>query len=232
MLQQNQTGAVSGAAVSLVVAIVLLVGALVFGGWAFNSRQDYKNHTDAKIAAAVTIAKQQEGTLKDAQFAQAEKNPLTTYNGPEAYGSIIMQYPKTWSGYAAVGNNTNSSSNGAAVDDYFYPGVVPSTADTSSIFALRLQVLNQPYATVVDQLTNQSQASDSPTIAPYALPKVPGAVGVEITGTLPVSNGSGSKTGVMVIVPLRSETIELWTEGDQFTGDFNNSVLPNFSFSP
>jgi hypothetical protein len=232
MLQQNETGAVNGAVFSLVIAILLLVGAVAFGGWAFSSRQDYKNNTDAKIATAVTVAKQQEGTLKDAQFAQAEKDPLATYNGPEAYGSIVVRYPKTWSGYAAISNNGSGSSGNAAVDDYFYPGIVPSTTDQSSVFALRIQVLNQSFASVVKQITQSQSAANPPTVSPYVLPKVPSAVGVEINGTLPVTNGTGNKTGIMVILPLRSETIEIWTEGSQFTGDFNNSVLPNFSFSP
>jgi hypothetical protein len=232
MLQQNERGAVNGMAFSLVIAILLLVCAVAFGGWAFSSRQDYKNHTDAKIVTAVTVAKQQESTLKDAQFAQAEKNPLTTYNGPEAYGSIVLQYPKTWSGYAASTSSGNGG--GSPVSDYFYPGVVPSTADPSSVYALRLQVLNQTYASTVNSLSQGgAESTNRPTISPYVLPKVPSAIGVEVTGTLPVSNGgSGSKTGVMVILPLRSETIELWTEGSQFTSDFTNSVLPNFSFSP
>ena len=232
MLQQNETGAVNGAVLSLVIAILLLIGAVVFGGWAFSSRQDYKNNTDAKIAAAVTVAKQQEGTLKDAQFTQAEKDPLATYNGPEAYGSIVVRYPKTWSGYTAVGNSSSGGSGNSAVDDYFYPGVVPSTTDQSSVYALRIQVLNQSYSSVVSQINQSQSAASPPTISPYALPKVPRAVGIELTGTLPVTNGTGNKTGVMVILPLRSETIEVWTEGNQFIGDFNNSVLPNFSFSP
>ncbi len=231
MLKQNQTGAVNGTALSLVVAIVLLVGALGFGGWAYGSRQDYKNNTDAKIAAAVTVAKQQEASAKDKAFAEAEKNPLKTYNGPEAYGSIVMQYPKTWSGYMI--ESGDGGNNGAQLDGYFYPGIVPSVSNRASAFALRLQVLDQSYSEVVESL-DRGQSSDDvpPVISPYALPKVPKAVGVKVDGILPLSGGNNGKTGSMVVLPLRSQTIQIWTEGSQFINDFNNIILPNFSFSP
>jgi hypothetical protein len=228
MLRQHQTGAINSVVISLILAILLLIGALAFGGWAFGSRQDYKNNTDAKIAAAVTVAKQQEGSAKDAAFAQAEKNPLKAYNGPEAYGSIVMQYPKTWSGYVAEAGDNGGD---ALLDGYFYPGVVPSISAQGSAFALRLKVVNQSYAETVKEL-NQNNSENPPVISPYALPKVPKIVGVKVTGTLPVSGGNEDKTGEMVILPLRSETIQLWTEGNQFSSDFNNIILPNFSFSP
>src|SRR4051794_27631814 len=99
MSKLNQVGAVNSLLLSLIIAAVLLVGALAFGGWAFSSRQDYKDNTDAKIAKAVEIAKQQESSRKDVEFKEKEKQPLRTYNGPDAYGGIALQYPKTWSGY-------------------------------------------------------------------------------------------------------------------------------------
>jgi len=228
MIKHNQQGAVSGVAVSLVFTILLLIAAIVFGVWAFSSRQDYKDHTDAKINAAVTVAKQNEDKVKDAQFVQEEKNPLKTWSGPEAYGSLVMAYPKTWSGYVAVASGNSSSS--SPVDGYFYPGVVPSVSDQNSSFAVRVQINSQSYATIVQQL-GQADAQNPRTVTPYALPKLPKVVGVKVTGSLPSNSGS-QKTGVMVVLPLRSQTLEIWTEGSQFTSDFNNIILPNFSFSP
>jgi hypothetical protein len=79
---------------------------------------------------------------------------------------------------------------------------------------------------------SSSDSDNPPVIKPYALPRVPKAVGVQISGKLPINDGNGEKTGVMVILPLRSQTIKLWTEGTQYTKDFNKYILPNFSFSP
>jgi hypothetical protein len=229
-LKQNQDG-VSGVAVSLVMAIVLLLGAIGFGFWAYSSRQDYKYNVDAKIDDAVTVAKRQESIAKDKQFAEERKSPVKTYSGPQAYGSIVLKYPKTWSGYVADVTG-DSGDGGTPLDGYFHPGVVPSTAVTSSTFSLRVQVLSQTYAQTLETVKTSLDSENPPTVKPYALPKVPRAVGVRITGTLPFNGGTGDKTGVMVILPLRSQTLQLWTEGSQFRGDFNKYVLPNFRFSP
>ncbi len=228
MIKHNQNGAANGLAISFGFAVLLLVLALGFGAWAFASRQDYKNNTDAKITAAVTAAVQKEDASKNAAFAAATKDPLATYNGPEAYGSLVINYPKTWSGYV------DTTGQSTLLDAYFAPGVVPALTAQTSVFALRVQVLNQAYAQVVQNISSQSGNQTTPaTVTAYALPKVPQAVGVEVTGTLPGSNnGSGTATGTMVILPLRANTLEIWTEGTQYLSDFNTNILPNFSFSP
>lgn len=218
MIKHNQDGAVNGAVISLVVAILLLIGALVFGAWAYSSRQDYKDNTDAKIAVAVKVAKQQESSLKDTQFQQEEKNPLKTYKGPEAYGSLLVAYPKTWSAYI----DDTGSNNSTLVDGYFYPGVVPSITKQGGSFALRIQVLSQSYAQTLNGIATEQQSDNPPQVSPYALPKVPKAVGVKVSDS----------SGTTVILPLRSQTLEIWTDGNQFLSDFNNIILPNFSFSP
>src|SRR5579884_1598083 len=147
MIKHNQDGS-TGVVVALVLTIILLIAAVVFGAWSYSSRQDYKNHTDAKVQAAVNVAKQQESAVKDQQFAEASKNPLKTYNGPQAYGSLVVNYPKTWSGYV-----DDTGQGGAQVDGYFAPGVVPSMNDQNSIFALRVQLLNQQYSDVLQNFT-------------------------------------------------------------------------------
>ena len=220
MIKHNQDGGVT--TILVVTALgVFLVLSLVFGFWAYAGKQDYKNNVDSKITAAVVVAKQQEASAKDVAFAAAEKLPLRPYHGPQAYGSIVVNYPKTWSAYV---DDTGSGS--APVDGYFAPNAVPSVTSQSSVFALRIQVQSQAYSQVLQAVANQQQTGKQ-VVTAYALPKVPGAVGVEITGTL-----VGNKTGTMVVLPLRDKTLEIWTEGNQFLGDFNTSILPNISFSP
>lgn len=222
MIKHNQDGAVNGVVISLVFTVLLLLGAIGFGFWAFSSRADYKDHTDAKISTAVQAATAQESTIKDKQFAEAAKNPLKTYFGPETLGSLVVNYPKTWSGYV----DTASGSSGSTLDGYFAPGVVPSLTDKSSVFALHVQVINRPYAQVLESYTGQQQANKL-TISAYALPKLPKIVGVEVNGSL-----GDQVTGTIVILPIRSQTLEIETDGTQYLADFNNNILPNFSFSP
>jgi hypothetical protein len=223
MVKLNQRGAVSGTIISLGLAVLLLIAAIAFGGWAYSSRQDYKNKADIKIAAAVQAAKQQQTATDNAAFAQASKDPLKSYSGPEAYGSLVLDYPKTWSGYV-----DDSGTGNALVDGYFSPGVVPAISGQNSVFALRLQVLSQSYSQTLQAFQGQQQSGQL-TVAAYALPKLPQVVGVEVTGQI---SGQGSPNTTMVVLPLRSYTIEISTQGNQYLADFNNSILSNFSFSP
>lgn len=221
MIKHNQDGAVSGVVVSLIFSVLLLIGAIGFAGWAFTSRQDYKDNSDAKAAVAVDKAKQELGKTKDLEFAQKYKQPLIAYNGPEASGSLKIMYPKTWSGYVDPGG-----ASGASLDGYFAPGVVPTIQSQSSVFSLRVQVSSRTYAQAVSDLDGQRQAGKL-TATAYALPKLPKITGVKVVGQL-----SNQKNVTMVILPLRSQTLQIWTEGDQYIKDFEDLILPNFSFSP
>jgi hypothetical protein len=222
MIKHNQDGAVNGAVISLILTVILLLGAVGFGYWAFSGRQDYKNNSDAKAAAAAEKAVAANSAKKNKQFIEDYKKPLKTYNGPEALGSVVMQFPKTWSGYIK-----SAGANNSGLDAYFAPGVVPPADALTSVFALRVQVLSQNYSQVLQSLNSQQKGGQL-TIAAYTLPKLPKVVGVKVTGTLQ----GQQTTSTTVVLPLRSQTVEIQTFGTQFLDDFNNYILPNFSFSP
>lgn len=220
----NEAGSISGLLVALILVLLLLVGSLAFGYWAFTGRQNYKNNADQMVQAAVTAAKQQQAQLDANHYAQVAKDPLRTYVGPSAYGSIHVSYPRTWSGYVAVATAQSGSSN--PVDGYFDPNVVPDINDPTSIYALRVKISQNPYNQILQSYQSQVQQG-LVTVKPYALPKVPSVVGVRLDGQI-AQNIQGS----MIILPLRDTTLQIWTESQSYEADFNNSILPNFSFSP
>jgi len=218
-LARNQEGSLL---IPLVISIVLLLTMAGFGIWAFLGRQDYKANSDAKSAAAVEAAVAAEDVKKDAAFAQAEKNPLKTYKGPEAFGTLVLQYPKTWAAYVAEGDANSST----PINGYFQPNFVPDVGNNKSQFALRVQVVNTSYDQALNRVQGQVQ-NGQVTVTPYRLPKVPGILGARLTGQI-----VNQTQGVMVMLPLRDKTLEIWTEGTQFITDFNTNVLPNTTFSP
>lgn len=221
-MKHNQYGA-GNMTLFLGLSVTLMMIAVIFGVAAYSGEQKSKTNVDGQIATAVAAAKQQQSATDTAANAKANESPLQTYNGPEAYGSIVLQYPKTWSSYI---NSTGTGS--TVIDGYFFPGILPAVADGGGTsFALRIQVINQAYAQVVQGLSN---GSPTPTVTAYSLPKVPQVVGVEVTGAL--SNGNSSLSGTMIALPVRADTLEIWTEGNQYLSDFDNNILPNFSFSP
>lgn len=210
-----------GLIVTIVITVLLLIGATAFGFWAFSERQDYKNNVDQKVAAAVSQAVQAESSRKDAEFAEISKSPLKTYVGPEAYGSINLKYPKTWSGYVVT-----STQGTPYVDGYFSPGVVPNVDDSASLFALRIRVRGDSYSTVMENYASGVE-DGSVKVSPYRLSKVSKVIGSKVVGQL-----DNDKKGTLIVLPLRANALEIWTESDKYLGDFNKYILPNLSFAP
>lgn len=213
----------SRGSVATILAIVLLglllIGALGFGFWAYSGRQDFKNNADQKVAAAVQANTKKVQQADALQYAEEAKNPLKTYTGPAEFGSLRIQYPKTWSAYVALGSNY-------PVDGYFAPDYVPSVQSQSSTFALRAQIVTTSYSDTLRQFTSLQQQGKV-SVQPYAFPKVTNVVGSRVDGQI-----AQNKQGSMIVVPLRDKTLKIWTESDAFKHDFETYILPNLTFSP
>jgi hypothetical protein len=220
---KSQAGEINVLLIPLILLTLFLIGAGAFGYWAYSERQDYKYNSDLKVRSAVTSAVKEEDIIKDKAFVEAEKQPLTSYDGPEAYGSIHVEYPKTWSVYI-----NSSATASQPLDAFFNPRYVPSVSDQNSVYSLRVQVLQQAYAKLVEAY-NSSVKQGQVTVTPFSLPKVPNVVGVRVDGLI---RPGKKNTGSMVILPLRDKSIEIWTENAQAIADYNTIILPNLTFSP
>ena len=218
--QKPSGGRPWGAIIAIVLLSLFCIALASFGVWAYTGRQDYKNNVDGKIAQAVKLAVQQEGTLKDKQFVELQKLPLKSYQGPPEYGSINVQYPKTWSAFI-----TKSDGSSTPIDGYLHPDVVPGL-QSGTAFALRIQVLSQPYDQVM-QSFGQQAVTGKLAVAGYRAPKVPGVLGSRIDGAI----NTGQQDS-MVVFPLRDKTLEISTQSSEFLNDFNNNILANLTFSP
>ncbi|HEY8999329.1 MAG TPA: hypothetical protein VIM53_03345 [Candidatus Saccharimonadales bacterium] len=219
---RDQRGAVNALLIPFILVILLFFGSAGFGVWAFMSRQDYKNNVDAKIAVAETATKAQTQAADQASYNQQAKYPLKAYVGPAAYGAVTINYPKTWSAYV----QDSSSNSSQPVNNYYQPGVVPDTTNSNNTYALRMQVNATPYAQVMAGFASQVQSGDV-TVAPYSLPKVKSVVGSIITGQI-----ESNVTGVMIVLPLRDTTLQVWTEQPSEETDFTNIILANMTFAP
>lgn len=221
-MKLDQRGAINALLIPFILVLLLFFGSAGFGVWAFMSRQDYKNNVDAKIAVAQAATKTATQAADQVTYNQQAKYPLKAYVGPAAYGKVTVNYPKTWSAY--VQDSGGNSSN--PVNGYFEPGAVPDTTNSSSTFALRVQVINTPYAQSMANFTSQAQ-DGTVTVAPYSLPKVGSVTGSIVTGQIETN-----VNGIMIVLPLRSTTLEVWTEQPAEEADFTNIILANMTFSP
>lgn len=206
--------------VPLVVSVVFLLAALVFGMWAFSSRADYKNNSDKKAADAVAIAVQRESSRKDKEFVEKEKLPLKKYLGPPDFGTLEISYPKTWSAFV-----TELDKGSTPVDGYFHPNFVPGL-QSGTAFALRVQVTSQAYDQELKQFESKGKTGKV-KITAYSPKNVPGVTGARVDGEI-----STGQQGTMILLPLRDKTIKISSETQQFIGDFNSIILENLKFVP
>lgn len=206
--------------IALVVTVLLLIGASVFGFWAFAGLQDYKTNTDQKIAAAADEAQRQIIAEKDKEFIEKEKSPHKEYKGPSKFGSVHIKYPKTWAAFV-----TESEKSGTPIEGYFHPVFVPGIQSGVN-FALRIQVSNQSYDQELKQFDARVKAGKV-KVSAFKAAKVPGVLGARVEGEIE----AGQKAG-MVLFPVRDKTLKIYTQSDQFLGDFNNTILPNLVFVP
>lgn len=220
MTKLNQKGGINGLLIALIFSILLLIGAISFGVWAYGGMQDYKNNVDAKIATAVEVAEQKLSTQKDKEFVQKEKNPLKTYDGPGTYGSVSIKYPKTWSAYVV-----QQDGGGTPIDGYFHPNFVPGI-QTKTGYALRVQVVPTSYDLTLKQYGELIKVGKLKASA-YRAPNVSNVLGTKLIGTFP-----STKVGEMVAFPLRDKTLLVFTEADQFKADFEGIILKNMKFVP
>jgi hypothetical protein len=218
----DQRGTLNGLLIPLLLVVALFLGMAGFGYWAFLSREDYKDNSDAKVATAVAAAEKRTEASAAKTYAEAAKKPLKTYVGPSSFGAITVQYPKTWSSYVVEASGSSS----IPVDGYFQSDFVPDVQNDANSFALRMQLVSQSYDQVMNQFSG-NVTSGKATVSPYKLDKVPSVVGSKITGQL-----TSSKQGTMIVLPLRNMTLKLWVDSSEYLSDFTNIILPNFSFTP
>lgn len=206
----------------VIIVTIFLIAALIFGVWAYGQMKDYKTNTEAKVAVAVEKAKNETSTQKDKEFVEKEKSPHRNYKSPDTLASIQFEYPKTWSAFVTETANTN---NQTPLDGYLHPDFVPGK-DSGTDFALRVQVLSQPYSQVLNQYESKVKQGKV-SITPYKAPKVQSVLGVRVTGEI-----NKDQKDTMIILPLRDKTLQIWTESPQFVPDLDNVILATLTFVP
>jgi hypothetical protein len=217
-----------GANKKLIIAVLatLLIAALAFGYWAFSGRQDYKNNSDKKVAAAAATAKAEGAANQKITDDQLNKQPYKVFKGSPTYGSITFDYPKTWSAYV---DTTNSSE---PINGYFYPDTVPGIQGNTA-YALRVELVNTDYSQLLQQFTSQISAGKL-TAKAYTPPKVQGVANV-VAGTFlsgQINNDAQAQQDEMLLIKVRDKTLEIYTESSDFASDFNNTVLNSLTFAP
>lgn len=198
----------------MVVSISLIVIAVATSTaslWAMLHYFDEKQTVSTQVDNAVAKAQKDQADSDAAKFAQQEKLPTREFAGPDEYGRLAFNYPKTWSVYLAQ----DSTSNGSTYQAYFNPISVPPVSNASQQFALRVTIEQKDYDTVIKGYASLVKNGALKTSAIT----VNGVASTELTG-----NFTKDIRGAAVIIKILDKTAIIQTDADTFTNDFNTLV--------
>ena len=202
----------------MIAIIGLVVLVLVAGGfaiWAYFAYSEQKTDVDGKVSLAVAEAKKEQSDDDEEKFAEREKEPNRQFVGPDDYGRLTFDYPKTWSVYIA-----RDVSRGGTYEAYLNPVTVPPVSPTQQ-FALRVTVEEKDYDQVVKSYEALVKKGDLRTTATSAN----GNNGTRLDG-----NFTKDIRGSAVIYKIRDKTVTLRTDADTFKPDFEN-VIKTINFN-
>lgn len=205
-----EQGGISGQMMAIIglVVLVLLSGSAAI--WAYVNYQQQKTDVDGRIALAKAQASNDQATADEAKFAQREKEPNQQFVGPDNYGRLTFQYPKTWSVYVS----NDGSSSGSTFQAYLNPVTVPPIGDLQQ-FALTVTIKQQDYDQVVQSYQPKVQKGDLRSSATSSN----GHNGTRLDGTF-----TTNLRGAAVIYQIRDKTAIIQTDADTFKPDFENLI--------
>jgi hypothetical protein len=195
------------------IIILLAVGLAITLGlsiWALINYNEAKTNIDGKIDEAVATAQKAQADEDEAKFTAREKEPTRTFVGPDDYGRLTFNYPKTWSVYI----NKDASTQGGTYEAYLNPVSVPAVSTTQQ-YALRVTIEEKDYDKVVSSYGTLVKRGDLKSSAVSAN----GVNGTRIDGAF-----SKDIRGTAVIFKIRDKTMTLRTDANTFLGDFNALV--------
>jgi hypothetical protein len=196
----------------LIIGIVGIITTLVAVGflvWALINYIDQRDNVDTKVATAVAEARKVQADQDEAKFQVREKDPNRQFVGPEDYGRLVFDYPKTWSQFVE-----KDASTGATYQAYLNPVAVPPLSNSTQ-FALRVLIESRDYDQVINSYQTVVRRGDLTSSTVKA---------DEQTGTRLDGKFSNDIRGSAVIFKIRDKTVTLRTDAETFRADFNALV--------
>lgn len=213
MQKLNQKGILNPLVIPLVIAVVLVIVASVMAVMYYGKYVDQRDNNQPVIEKAVSDAEEAQKEKLEADFAEREKLPTSSYTSPSELGSVKLTFPKTWSSYVSV-------ESGSQMNFYGHPNFVPAT---NVNYALRMSVVDRSFADEMRQYDALVKKGDLKATSV----QVSGVKGSRLDGFF-----RKDQEGSMVVFPLRDKTLRVWTENVEFRGDYDKIVLKNLTFVP
>lgn len=206
--KQTQLGAISGQLVAIVGlgVLVLVLGSVAI--WAIVNYNEQKTDVDGRVGLAVAEAKKVQADEDEKKYLDREKEPLKKFVGPDDYGRLTFDYPKTWSVYI-----DKDAADGGEYKAYFNPEAVPPTANSETQqFALRVTIEQRDYDQVIQSYDGLVKKGDLQRNSSSSQ----GKQGNRLDGLF-----SKNIRGSAVIYRSRDKTITIQTDSQTFKSDFD-----------
>lgn len=196
----------------LIMTIVLAITTITAAGfliWALMNYIDQKDNVDSKVAVAVADAEKAQADKLEADFVQRDKQPNRKFVGPDDYGRLSFDYPKTWSVYVQ-----EDAARGGQFKAYLNPVSVPPVTQSAQL-GLRVTIETRAYETVLQSYQSLIRTGDlkSSTVS------ADGETGTRLDGSF-----SKDIRGSAVLFKIRDKTVTLRTDADTFKGDFDAMI--------
>jgi hypothetical protein len=219
MTDMNRSPGESGAANTwLILSVVFIVTTLAAVGvmvWALMNYFDQKNNVDNKVSLAVATAKKEQADADEAKFNERDKEPNRQFVGPEDYGRVSFNYPKTWSVYVEKDAVSTST-----FEAYLNPVAVPPVSSTQQ-YALRVLIESKDYDEVISGYQSLVKKGDLKSSAV----KADNEDGTRLDGQF-----TKDIRGSAVIFKIRDKTLIIRSDADTFKADFD-ALIASITFN-
>ncbi|MDR2336526.1 MAG: hypothetical protein LBE03_00260 [Candidatus Nomurabacteria bacterium] len=201
--------------IQVIIIVILAIATIVLAAFLVMTKIEFDEKSrdvDGQIERAVVDAKKAQYDADKAEFFELEKKPYFEFVGPEDYGSLSFQYPKTWSQYVSL-----DASDGGNFEAYFNPGVVDKVGGDAwsgeGVYALRVIIFNNTSPEVIADFY-KSYVSDGFTTS--NLVTVGEASGMRYDGYI-----TSELKGSLFVFKLRDKAVVIRTDSEIFRGDFD-----------
>ncbi|MDN5275956.1 MAG: exported protein of unknown function [Candidatus Saccharibacteria bacterium] len=205
-MHRYERGAINGWLLATIILIFVTLGVGAFAIWSYINYQDASKVEKTEIDKAVLDSNKTLEDKLEADFTAREKEPNRQFAGPDDYGRLTFDYPKTWSVYVDAADTNNGT-----YEAYLNPVTVPPVSKTQQ-YALRVTIAEKPYDEVIDSfdsLVKKNSLKSSTT-------QIQGTTATRLEGSF-----SEDIRGIAVIFKIRDKTVTLRTDADTFRADFD-----------
>lgn len=192
--------------IATIVLSIFAVAGVSVSIWALINYNDQKTNVDSKVDTAVADAKKQQADDLEAKFAARDKEPNREFVGPDDYGRLTFNYPKTWSVYV----NKDVSKSGGTYEAYLNPVSVPAVSATTQ-YSLRVTIEQKDYDAAISSYGALVKKGDLKSSSVAAN----GSNGTRLDGSF-----TKDIRGSAVIFKIRDKVLTLRTDADTFKPDF------------